>query len=41
MDFSVVTLGDVQNVLSAMQKNLECPIWYVKEMTWILQWVTT
>ncbi|XP_019355858.1 breast cancer type 1 susceptibility protein isoform X3 [Alligator mississippiensis] len=26
MDFSVVTLGDVQNVLSAMQKNLECPI---------------
>ncbi|XP_019360926.1 PREDICTED: breast cancer type 1 susceptibility protein isoform X2 [Gavialis gangeticus] len=26
MDFSVVALGDVQNVLSAMQKNLECPI---------------
>ncbi|XP_027558104.1 breast cancer type 1 susceptibility protein isoform X2 [Neopelma chrysocephalum] len=26
MDFSVVTVGNVQNVLSAMQKNLECPI---------------
>ncbi|XP_032567337.1 breast cancer type 1 susceptibility protein isoform X2 [Chiroxiphia lanceolata] len=26
MDFSVVTVGHVQNVLSAMQKNLECPI---------------
>ncbi|NXE99012.1 BRCA1 protein, partial [Menura novaehollandiae] len=26
MDFSVVTIGHVQNVLSAMQKNLECPI---------------
>ncbi|NXO74580.1 BRCA1 protein, partial [Phainopepla nitens] len=26
MDFSVVTVGQVQNVLSAMQKNLECPI---------------
>ncbi|NXB41146.1 BRCA1 protein, partial [Eulacestoma nigropectus] len=26
MDFSVITLGHVQNVLSAMQKNLECPI---------------
>ncbi|NWH90979.1 BRCA1 protein, partial [Aegithalos caudatus] len=26
MDFSVITLGQVQNVLSAMQKNLECPI---------------
>ncbi|NXK93429.1 BRCA1 protein, partial [Formicarius rufipectus] len=26
MDFSVVTVGDVQNVLAAMQKNLECPI---------------
>ncbi|NWR50585.1 BRCA1 protein, partial [Regulus satrapa] len=26
MDFSVVTIGQVQNVLSAMQKNLECPI---------------
>ncbi|NXI91073.1 BRCA1 protein, partial [Psophia crepitans] len=26
MDFSVVAIGDVQNVLSAMQKNLECPI---------------
>lgn len=29
MDFSVITIGQVQNVLSAMQKNLECPIWYV------------
>ncbi|NWT43640.1 BRCA1 protein, partial [Chroicocephalus maculipennis] len=26
MDFSVIAIGDVQNVLSAMQKNLECPI---------------
>ncbi|XP_071433718.1 breast cancer type 1 susceptibility protein [Pithys albifrons albifrons] len=26
MDFSVITVGCVQNVLSAMQKNLECPI---------------
>ncbi|XP_030364224.1 breast cancer type 1 susceptibility protein isoform X3 [Strigops habroptila] len=26
MDFSVIAVGDVQNVLSAMQKNLECPI---------------
>ncbi|NWV72936.1 BRCA1 protein, partial [Dasyornis broadbenti] len=26
MDFSVITIGHVQNVLSAMQKNLECPI---------------
>ncbi|NWV28855.1 BRCA1 protein, partial [Origma solitaria] len=26
MDFSVMTIGHVQNVLSAMQKNLECPI---------------
>ncbi|NXJ26524.1 BRCA1 protein, partial [Dicrurus megarhynchus] len=26
MDFSVITVGHVQNVLSAMQKNLECPI---------------
>ncbi|NXN89714.1 BRCA1 protein, partial [Bombycilla garrulus] len=26
MDFSVLTVGQVQNVLSAMQKNLECPI---------------
>ncbi|XP_063035215.1 breast cancer type 1 susceptibility protein isoform X2 [Melospiza melodia melodia] len=26
MDFSVITVGQVQNVLSAMQKNLECPI---------------
>ncbi|NWQ61560.1 BRCA1 protein, partial [Neopipo cinnamomea] len=26
MDFSVITVGRVQNVLSAMQKNLECPI---------------
>uniref|UniRef100_A0A8C9MU06 RING-type E3 ubiquitin transferase n=1 Tax=Serinus canaria TaxID=9135 RepID=A0A8C9MU06_SERCA len=26
MDFSVITIGQVQNVLSAMQKNLECPI---------------
>ncbi|NXA09272.1 BRCA1 protein, partial [Sapayoa aenigma] len=26
MEFSVVTIGHVQNVLSAMQKNLECPI---------------
>ncbi|KAM6115052.1 breast cancer type 1 susceptibility protein isoform 2-T2 [Phoenicopterus ruber ruber] len=26
MDFSVIATGDVQNVLSAMQKNLECPI---------------
>ncbi|XP_010178499.1 PREDICTED: breast cancer type 1 susceptibility protein [Mesitornis unicolor] len=26
MDFSVIPVGDVQNVLSAMQKNLECPI---------------
>ncbi|NXB05700.1 BRCA1 protein, partial [Cnemophilus loriae] len=26
MDFSMITIGQVQNVLSAMQKNLECPI---------------
>ncbi|XP_014740964.1 PREDICTED: breast cancer type 1 susceptibility protein isoform X1 [Sturnus vulgaris] len=26
MDFSVITIQQVQNVLSAMQKNLECPI---------------
>ncbi|NXU38441.1 BRCA1 protein, partial [Drymodes brunneopygia] len=26
MDFSAITVGQVQNVLSAMQKNLECPI---------------
>ncbi|NXW53841.1 BRCA1 protein, partial [Eurystomus gularis] len=26
MDLSVIAIGDVQNVLSAMQKNLECPI---------------
>ncbi|NXL46392.1 BRCA1 protein, partial [Podilymbus podiceps] len=26
MDFSMIAFGDVQNVLSAMQKNLECPI---------------
>ncbi|XP_061222971.1 breast cancer type 1 susceptibility protein isoform X2 [Neopsephotus bourkii] len=26
MDFSAIAIGDVQNVLSAMQKNLECPI---------------
>nr|XP_031362927.1 breast cancer type 1 susceptibility protein [Lonchura striata domestica] len=26
MDFSAITIGQVQNVLSAMQKNLECPI---------------
>ncbi|XP_010141210.1 PREDICTED: breast cancer type 1 susceptibility protein [Buceros rhinoceros silvestris] len=26
MDFSVIAVADVQNVLSAMQKNLECPI---------------
>uniref|UniRef100_A0A8C6N6P2 RING-type E3 ubiquitin transferase n=1 Tax=Melopsittacus undulatus TaxID=13146 RepID=A0A8C6N6P2_MELUD len=26
MDFSMIAVGDVQNVLSAMQKNLECPI---------------
>ncbi|NXE69719.1 BRCA1 protein, partial [Calcarius ornatus] len=26
MDFSVITTGQVQNVLAAMQKNLECPI---------------
>ncbi|NXQ19111.1 BRCA1 protein, partial [Peucedramus taeniatus] len=26
MDCSVITIGQVQNVLSAMQKNLECPI---------------
>ncbi|NXB20528.1 BRCA1 protein, partial [Rhagologus leucostigma] len=26
MDFSMITVGHVQNVLSAMQKNLECPI---------------
>ncbi|XP_065554946.1 breast cancer type 1 susceptibility protein isoform X3 [Lathamus discolor] len=26
MDFSLIAVGDVQNVLSAMQKNLECPI---------------
>ncbi|KAM6312199.1 breast cancer type 1 susceptibility protein isoform 2-T3 [Podargus strigoides] len=26
MAFSVIAIGDVQNVLSAMQKNLECPI---------------
>ncbi|XP_009324892.1 PREDICTED: breast cancer type 1 susceptibility protein [Pygoscelis adeliae] len=26
MDFSVIAIRDVQNVLSAMQKNLECPI---------------
>ncbi|NWV06326.1 BRCA1 protein, partial [Ptilonorhynchus violaceus] len=26
MDYSVITIGHVQNVLSAMQKNLECPI---------------
>ncbi|XP_063259950.1 breast cancer type 1 susceptibility protein isoform X1 [Prinia subflava] len=26
MDFSVITIGQVQNVLSAMRKNLECPI---------------
>ncbi|NXF24261.1 BRCA1 protein, partial [Rhodinocichla rosea] len=26
MDFSVITIRQVQNVLSAMQKNLECPI---------------
>lgn len=28
MDLAVVAAGEVQNVLSAMQKNLECPIWY-------------
>ncbi|XP_039553300.1 breast cancer type 1 susceptibility protein isoform X2 [Passer montanus] len=26
MELSVITIGQVQNVLSAMQKNLECPI---------------
>ncbi|XP_028939531.1 breast cancer type 1 susceptibility protein [Antrostomus carolinensis] len=26
MDFSVIAVGDIQNVLSSMQKNLECPI---------------
>ncbi|XP_031456399.1 breast cancer type 1 susceptibility protein isoform X2 [Phasianus colchicus] len=26
MDLSVIAVGDVQNVLSAMQKNLECPV---------------
>ncbi|KAM9267476.1 breast cancer type 1 susceptibility protein [Morus bassanus] len=26
MDLSVIAIGDVQNVLAAMQKNLECPI---------------
>ncbi|NWW10012.1 BRCA1 protein, partial [Oreocharis arfaki] len=26
MEFSMITVGHVQNVLSAMQKNLECPI---------------
>ncbi|NXY08067.1 BRCA1 protein, partial [Pteruthius melanotis] len=26
MDFSVISVGHIQNVLSAMQKNLECPI---------------
>ncbi|XP_074705528.1 breast cancer type 1 susceptibility protein isoform X2 [Strix aluco] len=26
MDFSVIAIGEIQNVLSAMQKNLECPI---------------
>ncbi|NXS22117.1 BRCA1 protein, partial [Mystacornis crossleyi] len=26
MDYSTITIGHVQNVLSAMQKNLECPI---------------
>ncbi|NXO03374.1 BRCA1 protein, partial [Rhinopomastus cyanomelas] len=26
MNFSVIAVGDVQNVLSAMQKNFECPI---------------
>ncbi|XP_042692591.1 breast cancer type 1 susceptibility protein isoform X3 [Centrocercus urophasianus] len=26
MDLSVIAIGDVQNVLSAMQKNLECPV---------------
>lgn len=26
MDFSVIPVGHIQNVLSAMQKNLECPI---------------
>ncbi|KAM9255022.1 breast cancer type 1 susceptibility protein isoform 3-T6 [Cariama cristata] len=26
MEFSVIAIGDIQNVLSAMQKNLECPI---------------
>ncbi|XP_074972813.1 breast cancer type 1 susceptibility protein isoform X2 [Phalacrocorax aristotelis] len=26
MDLSVIAIGDIQNVLSAMQKNLECPI---------------
>ncbi|NWU24504.1 BRCA1 protein, partial [Dyaphorophyia castanea] len=26
MDYSMITVGHVQNVLSAMQKNLECPI---------------
>ncbi|NXB70717.1 BRCA1 protein, partial [Donacobius atricapilla] len=26
MDISVITIGQVQNVLSAMEKNLECPI---------------
>ncbi|XP_015741533.1 breast cancer type 1 susceptibility protein isoform X2 [Coturnix japonica] len=26
MDFSAIAFGDVQNVLSAMQKNLECPV---------------
>lgn len=36
MDFSVIAIGDVQNVLSAMQKNLECPIWYVRRITWTL-----
>lgn len=28
MDLAMVAAGEVQNVLSAMQKNLECPIWY-------------
>uniref|UniRef100_A0A8C5X409 RING-type E3 ubiquitin transferase n=1 Tax=Malurus cyaneus samueli TaxID=2593467 RepID=A0A8C5X409_9PASS len=29
MDCSVITIGHVQNVLSAMQKTLECPIWKI------------
>lgn len=32
MDLSVIAVGDVQNVLSAMQKNLECPIWYARRI---------